>query len=392
VKKPEGVGTFHGYTRAQGPAGIRNHLLVLPAVACANGVVRAIGRAFPEAVTLEHAHGCGRAGDDHERTIRVLRGCGMHPNVGAVLVVALGCEGRHGEEIAQAVAETGRPVEHLGIQEIGGTRRCTERGVKLARQLWAKISAQGRESHPLGELSVGLQCGGSDALSGVTANPAVGRVSDRVVAHGGTAILAETTEMIGTTHILQARAVDSQVAEAIGSMIGKNENLARQVVGDGEHMVVAPGNMEGGLSSIAEKSLGCIAKGGDTPIQEVVAYAEIPDRRGLVLMDTPGYDVESLGGLVAAGCQLILFTTGRGNPIGTPLAPVVKLASNSPMYNRMMDDMDINAGQIADGEKTLVEMGRELWDYVAEVLDGRLTKAEENEQDVIGLSMTMESF
>ena len=392
AERRRGPATFPGYPRPKGFAGVRNYLLVLPTVSCANGVVRAIGRAFPQAVAIEHGYGCGRAGEDHQRTLRVLQGCGTHPNVAAVVLVGLGCEGVRGEDLAQRIGESGRPVEYLGIQSVGGTRKCTERGVHAARALWEKVSAQRREPRPLSELMLGLECGGSDALSGLTANPAVGYVSDLVVAAGGTAILSETTEMIGTTHLLQARAASPAVSEAIGAMIGKNEDLARRVLGDKAHLIIAPGNMDGGLTTIAEKSLGCIAKGGCSTIQEVVGYAQVPSRRGLILMDTPGYDVESLGGMLAAGCQAMLFTTGRGSPVGNPLAPVVKVASNSELWRRMPDDMDVNAGQIADGRKSLDELGEELWAYLGEVLAGRLTKAEENDQGVMGFSMTMEAF
>jgi altronate dehydratase large subunit len=384
--------TFPGYRRSKGLPGVRNYLLVLPTVSCANGVVRAIGRAFPQAVAIEHGSGCGRAGGDHQRTLRVLQGCGTHPNVAAVILVGLGCEGVRGDELAQRISESGRPVEYFEIQKVGGTRKCAEKGIQAARALWDKVPAHRREPRPLSELMLGLECGGSDALSGLTANPAVGFVSDRVVAAGGTVILSETTEMIGTTHLLQARAANPAVSKAIGAMIGKNEDLARRVLGDKAHLIIASGNMEGGLTTIAEKSLGCIAKGGCSTVEEVVTYAETPTRRGLVLMDTPGYDVESLGGMLAAGCQAMLFTTGRGSPVGSPLAPVVKVASNSDLWCRMPDDMDVNAGQIADGRKSLDELGEELWAYLGEVLAGKLTKAEENDQGVMGFSMTMEAF
>jgi altronate dehydratase large subunit len=388
----EGVETFMGFRRPKGPAGIRNHVLVLPTVACANGVVRAIGRALPECVTLEHGCGCGRIGPDHERTWRVLSGCGVHPNVGAVLLVGLGCEVVRGEALAQEIAAWGRPIEYIEIQREGGSRKTTERGVRIARGLLDGVRRQSREVAPTSDVILGLECGGSDALSGVTANPAVGWVADWVVGCGGTAILSETTEMIGTQHLLQGRAVDAATAAAIGAIIGKSGALARQMLGEHAHLVVAPGNMDGGLSSITEKSLGCIAKGGTTPIHEVVSYAQRPSRRGLVLMDTPGYDVESLAGLLAAGSQLILFTTGRGTPVGTPIAPVIKVSSNTAVWQRMADDIDFNAGVVADGERTLEQAGYALAELTAAVLNGVQTREEVNQQGVLGLSMTMEAF
>ena len=394
VSVPEG-GTsesFLGYPRAKGPPGIRNHVLVFPTVACANGVVRAVGRAVPESVTLEHGYGCGRRGEDHCRTLKVLTGCGTHPNVGAVILVGLGCERVRGEDLANELASWGKPLEYLEIQKQGGSRRTADKGIKLARSLWAKVCKQSRRPQPLDELILGLQCGGSDGLSGVTANPTVGWASDWVVARGGTVILAETTEMIGTSEMLQARAAEPAVAEAIRSMIYKNERLTKKLLGDQAHLAIAHGNVEGGLSSIMEKSLGCITKGGSTVIKEAVPYAQRPTRKGLVLMDTPGYDVESLGGLVAAGVQVILFTTGRGSPIGAPLVPVIKIASNSDLWHRMMEDMDLNAGEVADGLLTIEESGRKLVQCLLEVLEGRSTRSEENNQEVLGLAMTGEAL
>ena len=383
-----GPDVFPGYTRPKGPPGVRNHLLVMPVVACANGTVRAIGRAVPEAVTVEHAHGCGRVGKDNDRAMRVLSGCGTHPNTGAVVLVGLGCELLNGQKLAEEIAASGRPVEFFEIQKSGGSRKTVEKGIKLAKALIDKISSQAREPHPMSELILGLQCGGSDALSGVTANPTVGIVSDWAVGHGGTVIMAETTEMIGTMHLLQARAKDAQVAERIRTIINNAEELAREMLGDKAHLAIAPGNMDGGLSSIMEKSLGCIVKGGRSVIQEVIRYADRPSGRGLVLMDTPGYDIESLGGLLGAGCQVCLFTTGRGSPVGAPLMPTIKISSNTAAWQNMGSDIDVNAGQIADGQRSLEEMGRILWDYMVEVLGGKPARAEENEQDTFGISMT----
>jgi len=360
-------------------------------VACACGVARAIGRTLPEAVILEHGHGCGRGGKDWQRTLATLQGIGTNPNVGAVLVVGLGCEAVNGEKLAEIIASSGKPVEYLEIQKSGGSRRTAARGIELGKAMFESISSQTRVPHPISEITVGLQCGGSDALSGVTANPTVGLVSDWIVSQGGTAILAETTEMLGTLHLLQARAADSDVAEDIRTMISSREAAIRRALGDKAHLAIAPGNMDGGLSSIMEKSLGCINKGGSSSIRQVVEYAEQPSRKGLVLMDTPGYDIESLGGLVAGGAQLIIFTSGRGTPVGTPVASTIKVASNSDLWRRMEDDMDLNAGQVADGSRTLKEMGMELIDLVVEVLGGKLAKAEENQQEVIGFSMTQEA-
>lgn len=383
-----GPDSFPGFARDNGPAGIRNHVLVLPTVACANGVVRSIGMAMDEVVPLEHGYGCGRAGQDHRRTSRVLTGCATNPNVGAVLIISLGCEGMRGDRLADAVASTGRPVERLVIQESGGSLSTIKKGLELARKLAAKIKDRPRVDCPMSDLILGLQCGGSDAMSGITANPLVGLISDWLAEKGGTSVLSETTEMIGTMHILEERARNPEVAGQIHRMISENEEVVKQMLGEHAHLAIAPGNMDGGLSTIMEKSLGCITKGGVTPINEVVGYGEVPAKKGLVLMDGPGYDIESIGGLVAGGAQMLLFTTGRGTPVGTPITPTIKIASNSRLFKNMCDDMDINAGRIADGEVSLTESGQVLLDLVLSVAAGDLTRAEANAQEVIGFSMT----
>lgn len=392
IEEMTGPDTFMGFSRPVGPAGTRNQLLVLPTVACASGVARAIGRAVPEAAVIEHGYGCGRGGIDLERTLRVFLGCGRHPNVGAVLLIGLGCEILSGTFLYEPIKESGKPVEFFEIQKQGGSRQSTQKGIQLAQNLLARLRPQKRTPQPISDLKLGLQCGGSDALSGVTANPAVGRVSDWLAAKGGTVILAETTELIGTQHLLQARAIDQQVADEIGRIIQKNRNLSKAMLGENAHLAVAPGNMDGGLSTIMEKSLGCINKGGGGVIKGVIQYAQTPEVKGLIIMDTPGYDVESLGGLVAAGCQAVFFTTGRGTPVGTPLSPVIKVASNSTVAEAMADDIDLNAGLITDGKATLSQMGQILLTRLIEVAEGKPTCAEKNDQGVLALSMTMEAL
>ncbi len=226
---------------------------------------------------------------------------------------------------------------------------------------------------------LGLECGGSDAFSGVSANPSVGLVADWRVQAGGTVILTENTEMIGTSHILQVRACCPEVAARIEDMISAAEQRTRDILGPAAGMVIAPGNMDGGMSSIREKSLGCITKAGSTAIQQVVDYAEVPSANGLILMDAPGYDTESMAGLAAAGTQVILFTTGRGNPVGFPLVPVIKIATTSRLYESMRDDMDVNAGKVLEGE-SLGRVAEDIKDSLRRVLGGELCKAERNGQ------------
>lgn len=384
--------TFEGFTRPDGTAGIRNYVAVMPSVACANGVVSAISRELPESVPLLHGHGCSRGGGDVVTHFRTLVNLAANPNVHAVLVVGLGCEVLGARNLAQAMAQANKRVECLIIQEEGGSRRAAARGSKIVRSMLGDAAKQRRSTCDLSALRLGLECGGSDAFSGITANPAVGLVSDWLVEQGGTCILTETTEMIGTSHIMERRSKTGEVAVEIAGRIAEAEKKTKEVLGPLASLVIAPGNMDGGMSSISEKSLGCILKGGSSSINQVVNYAEIPNERGLVVMDGPGYDVESMTGLAGSGCQIIIFTTGRGNPLGFPLVPVIKVASTSRLYSSMEDDMDINAGVVLDG-KTLQVVAEDIKALVLKVASGEKTKAEMNRQDgILCLYTTTPSF
>ncbi len=367
---------FQGYQRGNGTVGVRNHLLVLSSVACANGVVEAIGRELPDVVAVTHGYGCGYGPKDFQVSHRTLSGLVNHPNVGAALIIGLGCELMKAEFLSNQA--DGKPVEQLVIQESGGSQATTEKGLAIARKLQSDLQSVERTPVPVSELVVGLQCGGSDALSGVTANPAVGAAADRFVAAGGTVVLAETTEMIGTAHILKRRGATPEIGEQVEQLVNEHHAHVVAELGDLAGMVIAPGNVEGGLSSITEKSLGAITKGGTTPLQEVVEYGVRPSKRGFVIMDTPGYDIDSMAGLAAGGAQVMLFTTGRGSVAGFPTVPVVKISSNSRIYQNMPGDMDVNAGRVVDEEKTIDEMGQEIFDLTLEVAAGQTTCAENN--------------
>ena len=373
--------TFLGYERPDGSVGVRNYVAVIPSVACANGVVSGISRAVPEAVPLYHGHGCGR-GLESSLHSRALANLGRHPNVAAVLVVGLGCEVIKAEPLAAEIARSGKPVEFFNIQDVGGTRKSTAKGVEIVKRMLADAAKLERRPLPIEKIILGLECGGSDAFSGVTANPSVGLASDWLVDRGGTVILTEDTEMIGTSHILERRAATPEVAGKIKKMVSDAEKLTRDLLGPMAAFVIAPGNMDGGMSSIREKSLGCIVKSGSRPITQVVDYAEVPTEKGVVLMDAPGYDTESMTGVVGGGCQVMIFTTGRGNPIGYPIVPVIKVASTTRMYTKMEDDMDVNAGVILDGTP-MAKVGEEITNLLRRVLDGEQTKAEVNRQDGI---------
>ena len=384
--------TFSGYERENGAVGVRNHVAIISTVSCANGVVGLIAREAPRAVPLIHGHGCGRAGRDLELHIRTLTNLGKHPNVGAALVVGLGCEVIKAEHISSAIAESGKRVEYLEIQSEGGSVKTAAKGLELVNGLVESMGNQERTEVGVDRLTLGLECGGSDAFSGITANPSVGLVADWLVEKGGTVILTENTEMIGTSHILERRASSPEVAEKIKSMISGAEQRTRDILGPYASMVIAPGNMDGGMSSIQEKSLGCITKGGSSAIQQVIDYAAAADEKGLVLMDAPGYDAESTAGLAASGAQVILFTTGQGNPMGFPTVPVIKIASSSRLYRDMKDDMDVNAGIVLEG-KNLADVAENIKSLLGRVLNGELSKAERNDQGGIAcLYVTGPSF
>ncbi|HEY65987.1 MAG TPA: UxaA family hydrolase [Caldilineae bacterium] len=364
-----------GYRRRDGRVGVRNHVLVLATVHCANAVVERIGRIVPGVVALPHIYGCSQLGDDLHQTRRVLEAYASHPNVGAVLLVGLGCETLSAAEMAERLAAQGVVVQHLTIQEEGGSRATLDRGTGIARELLQEMVAATREPVPISELVVGVECGGSDAWSGVTANPALGVASDLLVNAGGTVILSETPEFIGAEHLLAARAASPQVAQRIMEIVARREAGVRRMGVDIRGANPTPGNMAGGLTTIEEKSLGSISKGGSTPVQEVIGYAYPPSRRGLVVMDTPGNDLQSVTAMVAGGAQVIVFTTGRGTPSGDPIVPVIKVATNTPMYERLRDDMDVNAGTILEGEP-LVDVGRRIFEEIITVANGKRTAAE----------------
>jgi altronate dehydratase large subunit len=367
---------FKGYQRENGGFGIRNHVLVMCSVNCASGVVQAINRAIPEIVPVINNYGCGSSGNDSSVMIRTLVGIANNPNVAAVLVIGLGCEGLGADRLANSIK--GKPVECLIIQRDGGSATTTKKGIEIARHLLSLARVQKRIPVAISDLVVGLECGGSDAFSGITANPAVGATSDLFVRAGATTLLSETTEMIGTAHILKRRAATPELGEQIEKLVNNQEKKVRLALGEWAGMVIAPGNIDGGLSSIAEKSLGCIEKGGTTPINEIVGYAIRPTKHGLVIMDTPGYDIDSMAGFTAGGAQIILFTTGRGTPAGFPAVPVIKVCSNSTTFTNMPGDIDVNAGTIIDEGRSIEQVGQEIYDLTIKVANGELTCAEKN--------------
>jgi altronate hydrolase len=390
-ERPRATRTFLGYRRANGKVGTRNTIGLLTTVNCSASVSRFIAaeierrgilRDYPNIdgiVALTHTSGCAMptAGEGFQILRRTILGYCNHPNFGGVLLLSLGCETNE----LQGILEDPRfdvPVPHraLVIQESGGTRETVQRGIEAIMELLPAINDVQREPIPASELIVAMECGGSDAYSGIAANPVVGRASDRVIWEGGTAAFSETPEIYGAEHLLAARARDPEVAKKLYERIRWWERYSVINAGSMDSNP-APGNKAGGITTILEKSLGAIAKGGTTDLVDVVEYGEPMVGPGLVFMDTPGYDPVSVTGMVAGGAHVVCFTTGRGSVFGCKPVPSIKVASNSPMFNRMRDDMDVNAGRVVDGEATVDQVGDELFELILEVASGRKPFSEE---------------
>ena len=371
--------TFEGYRRSQGLPGIRNTVAVIPSVFCANTVARRIAEHVAGAIAFCHPVGCSQVGLDLELTARGLKGIGRHPNFYGAVVVGLGCERFRARELAESIASAGKPVEMLVIQEEGDTLKAIEKGIDYASRLVEEAAMQRREDFPLSDFCLGLKCGGTDATSGLAANPALGWVTDRIVAAGGRAIFTEVTELIGAEQILAGRARTPEAARDILVTIDNMEKrLSKATAGtDIQHRsaLISPGNEEGGVTSVVEKALGGIYKAGTGPIQGVVAYGQYPDTPGLYLLDCVGHDGEAVTGLVASGCQAVVFTTGRGTPTGFPGVPVIKITGNSETYGKMKFNLDFNAGPIMAGAP-IAEVGAGLLEKVLRIASGEPSRAE----------------
>lgn len=313
---------------------------------------------------------------DYEQTFRTYVGMGLNPNVYGVVVLGLGCETHQARNVAKEIAASGKRVEVVSIQDEGGTLDAIAQGAKLAARLVQEASEVQREWCDFSELIIGTECGGSDACSGLSANPAVGYVSDKIVELGGTSILAETTELIGAEHLLANRAKNEHVAKRVYEVIDAMEKRSINMGVDIRTGNPSPGNIKGGLSSLEEKSLGAANKAGKSTLNELIDYAERPTEKGLVWMDTPGHDIEQLTGMVAGGAQIVLFTTGRGTPTGSPIAPVIKITTNTGVFERMSENMDINGGTIIEGKETVEQVGETILNEISKVASGKLTKAE----------------
>lgn len=381
--------TFMGYKRANGKAGTRNYIAIITSVNCSATAARRIADAFgPEelaqypnvdgVVAFVHGTGCGMAGsgEGFDALQRVMWGYARHPNHGGVVMVGLGCEMNQIDWLLDAYGiEQGPLFQAMNIQDVAGLQRTISLGIEKVRAMLPHVNAVEREPCPVSDLTVALQCGGSDAWSGITANPALGHACDLLVAQGGTGVLAETPEIYGAEHLLTRRAVDEKVGRKLVKLIRWWEDYTHRNRGSMDNNP-SPGNKKGGLTTILEKSLGASSKGGTSPLTGVFAYAERVDVPGFTFMDSPGYDPASVTGQIASGCTLVTFTTGRGSAFGSKPSPCFKIATNTPMYERMVDDMDFNAGTMLSDGVTLEQAGRTIYDAWLRVASGEKTKSE----------------
>ena len=368
---------FYGYKRPDGRVGIRNHILILPTSVCASDTTRIIASQVQGAVTFNNQNGCSQVHSDQQLTMDVMAGYAANPNVYGVIVVSLGCENCQNDLVVDAIKErTNKPIKTLVIQEEHGTLKTIEKAVRYAREMAQEASLLRKEEFPISELILGTECGGSDPTSGLAANPLIGELSDKLVDLGATSILSETTEFIGAEHILARRAVNEEVKEKILHIVHRYENSLKLVGEEVREGNPSPGNIAGGLTSLEEKSLGCIHKGGHRQISEVYDYAKQIDKKGLVIMDTPGNDASSVAGMVAGGAQIVVFSTGRGTPSGNPIAPVIKITGNKITFANMEDNMDFDASPVIYGTQTMEELTDDLLNMVVDVANGKQSKAE----------------
>jgi altronate hydrolase len=389
VAAPKEQATFMGYVRADGRLATRNYIGVISTVNCSASVSKYVAAhftperlaAFPNVdgiVPITHSVGCGMDsnGKGMDLLRRTIAGYVRHPNFAGVVIIGLGCEANQMDALFHAQGLEESPLlKPLVIQSEGGTRKTVDAGIAAVESMLPHANALTRSRVPASHITIGLQCGGSDGYSGITANPALGAACDLLVAHGGTVILSETPEIYGAEHLLTRRAVSPEVAAKLMARIRWWEAYTARNDGSMDNNP-SPGNKAGGLTTILEKSLGAVAKGGTTNLVDVYEYAEPVTAKGFVFMDTPGYDPVSITGQVAGGANMVVFTTGRGSVYGCKPSPSIKLATNTPMYERMSEDMDVNCGQIVDGSASVQQKGREIFDLVLRIASGEQSKSE----------------
>jgi altronate dehydratase large subunit len=378
---------FMGFERSDGSYGTRNHVSIIPTVACANEVGCGIAAKVKTAVTFPHHQGCCQLRPDVDLIERTLIGFGENPNTGGALVVSLGCETVDAKRIAGAISRAGKEVEIVNIQELGGYSKAVRKGTQIANAMAKSLSKNRRKRANIEALTIGLKCGASDTTSGLVSNRAVGEGIDRVISEGGTVIMGETTEFIGAEHILARRAKDQNIQNDILTIVKNNEDRIKASGVDMRGSQPTPGNIAGGLTTIEEKSLGGIVKSGTSAISGVLKYSERPKGKGLYLMDTPAFEPYALSALAAASAQVILFTTGVGAPHGFPLVPVVKVTGNPKTEALLSEHIDVGVSDVLEGRTTLEEASKRVLERVIDVASGKRTKAE-----ILGYDKTIDIY
>jgi len=366
---------FDGFVRADGQVGVRNNVAIIPSVICANSVVEQIKQRVPECKTFFHREGCCQLKDDARLTMRTLIGAGSNPNIAAALVVGLGCEEIRSDELAEEIGGTGKPVKAIDIQDFG-TSKAISLGTRLARKLVKVVSHVRRKHADPSSIILGVECGGSDWTSGLASNPVLGAASDILVDNGGTVVMSETTEFIGAEHIFVRRAADVVAKRDFLQLISRTEQELKRSGFDIRGTQPTPGNIQGGITTLEEKSLGAYLKGGHRKFQGVLSYSEKPCSKGLFVMDSPGFDVESITGMAAGGAQVVAFTTGRGNPVGSAISPVIKITANKQTYWRMKENIDFYAGDVIRSNRSIESAGESLFQEILQVANGKTTSAE----------------
>jgi len=379
--------TFEGYARENGTVGTRNYMAIIPTVFCANEVAARIAQRFKNARVLLHHQGCGQLKPDVERVTQTLIGLARNPNVGAVLLVGLGCESVSIQRIFETLKKSGPKTSLLVIQEAGGMKKAIAQGTKLARELHEHLAEMKRRPFPPRALAVGIKCGSSDASSGLVSNPAVGMVNDCLLKEGGTVVFGETTEFMGAEHLLARRAATPEVAARIFEIVNRMEDRIKAIGVDMRGSQPSPGNIQGGITTIEEKSLGAICKSGSMPIDGVLEYGSSLPGKGLYILDSPGKEAEIMTGLAAAGANVIIFTTGGGAPQGFPIVPVIKVAGNPQKCRSMKDHIDVDAGGVLSGKTKIEEVGKKIYATLLSVAGGKPVKAE-----TLGYDQTVEIY
>jgi len=373
-----------GYKRRDGRVGIRNLVAILSAMDNTNAVANRIAGIVDGTIALTTPFGRTQIGYDFEMTLKTLAGIGRHPNIAAVLVLSISLDSAN--HLAERIKPSGKPVHVLGLQESGGTMELTAKGVRVATEMVANASELMRGTCAFSDLVIAVECGGSDATSGIAGNPAVGLFADRFIDEGGTIILSEPAEFMGAEHLLAERAPNKQDRDRIFEMVKWFEDEAKRHGVDMRGTNPTPDNMMGGLTTLEEKSLGAIVKGGSRPIVEVIDYADEPTKRGLVIMNTPSAACESMTSLLGGGSHIILFSTGRGNAIGAPVAPTVKITGNPNTAEAMSENIDVDVSSIITEGQTREAAAGKLWTEVVKVASGKMTRCEILREDQLSVS------